>query len=101
MPQPETPSSSQTRSFKLAWSLFLAGLLFLALFAVWPHSSAEYIVPAFLLIHGIVCVWASQEAFAGTGPASGCMPGIILWIVFSLELMLLGGIWLTAVGGPH
>jgi len=72
-----------------------------AVYLSWPHSSAQYVIPAFLVLHGIVCLWASQEAFAGTGPASGCMPGFVLWIAGSLETMFLLGVLLNAIGGPY
>jgi hypothetical protein len=101
MPSFLEPSASQATSFRLAWRLFLGAIPIAAAYLTWPHSSAQYVIPAFVAIHGIVCLWAAQQAFAGSGPASGCMPGVVLWIAGSLEAMFLFGVWLRAVGGPY
>ena len=79
----------------------MGAALLAALYSLRPHPSAQYVLPAYFLVHGLICLWAAQEAFAGSGPASGCVPGVALWLVFSLELMILGAVWLIAVGGPY
>jgi hypothetical protein len=95
-----TPAS-QARSFRVAWWLFLGGACLATFYLIAPHASAQYVVAVFFVIHAIVCLWAAQEAFAGSGPASGCVPGVVLWIALSLEFMLLSAVWLQAVGGPY
>jgi hypothetical protein len=76
-------------SFRLAMWLATGSFALAAIYTRWHHHSAWYVIPAYFIAHAVVCLWAAQQAFASTGPGSGCRPGVTLWLALTLEFFLL------------
>jgi hypothetical protein len=88
-------------SLRLAFALGALAACLATYYLLLPGASARYVVPAFFGIHVLVSLWAAQQEFAASKDLSGCWTGVALWMWLALEGAVLGGIWATAVGGPH
>jgi hypothetical protein len=88
-------------SLKLAIALAGIGIVLGVHYLLAPYPKAHLLL-AFLVVHGVVCLWAAGRAFAiSFGPLRGCGVGIAAWLWFAFESWALLFMWATSTGARH